>query len=45
MLIHDAARPLVTQQIIADCVQALDEHDAIGTAVPTSDTILAVETA
>jgi 2-C-methyl-D-erythritol 4-phosphate cytidylyltransferase len=43
VLIHDAARPLVTQQIIADCVQALKEHDAIGTAVPTSDTILAVE--
>ncbi len=42
VLIHDAARPLVTQQIIADCIQALKEHDAIGTAVPTSDTILAV---
>jgi 2-C-methyl-D-erythritol 4-phosphate cytidylyltransferase len=42
VLIHDAARPLVTKQIIADCVQALKEHDAIGTAVPTSDTILAV---
>lgn len=43
VLIHDAARPLVTQRIIADCISALDEHDAIGTAVPTSDTILAVE--
>ena len=43
VLIHDAARPLVTQQIIADCVAALHAHDAIGTAVPTSDTILAVE--
>jgi 2-C-methyl-D-erythritol 4-phosphate cytidylyltransferase len=43
VLIHDAARPLVTQQIIADCTRALKEHDAIGTAVPTSDTILAVE--
>jgi 2-C-methyl-D-erythritol 4-phosphate cytidylyltransferase len=43
VLIHDAARPLVTQRIIADCVKALREHDAIGTAVPTSDTILAVE--
>jgi 2-C-methyl-D-erythritol 4-phosphate cytidylyltransferase len=42
VLIHDAARPLVTKQIIADCIQALKEHDAIGTAVPTSDTILAV---
>jgi 2-C-methyl-D-erythritol 4-phosphate cytidylyltransferase len=43
VLIHDAARPLVTRRIIADCVRALAEHDAIGAAVPTSDTILAVE--
>jgi 2-C-methyl-D-erythritol 4-phosphate cytidylyltransferase len=43
VLIHDAARPLVTQQIIADCISALHKHDAIGTAVPTADTILAVE--
>ena len=43
VLIHDAARPLVTQRIIADCMEALREHDAIGTAVPTSDTILTVE--
>jgi 2-C-methyl-D-erythritol 4-phosphate cytidylyltransferase len=42
VLIHDAARPLVTQQIIADCVAALARHDAIGTAVPASDTILVV---
>jgi 2-C-methyl-D-erythritol 4-phosphate cytidylyltransferase len=42
VLIHDAARPLVTPRIIADCVAALAEHDAAGTAVPTSDTILAV---
>ena len=43
VLIHDAARPLVTTRIIADCMKALKEYDAIGTAVPTSDTILAVE--
>jgi 2-C-methyl-D-erythritol 4-phosphate cytidylyltransferase len=42
VLIHDAARPLVTQQIIADCAAALHQHDAIGTAVPTSDPILVV---
>lgn len=42
VLIHDAARPLVTQQIIADCMAALQEHAAVGTAVPTSDTILEV---
>jgi len=43
VLIHDAARPLVTRQIITDCIQALNDHAAIGTAVPTSDTILLVE--
>jgi len=43
VLIHDAARPLVTKRIIADCMAALHEHDAVGTAVPTSDTILAVQ--
>jgi 2-C-methyl-D-erythritol 4-phosphate cytidylyltransferase len=43
VLLHDAARPLVTQRIIADCVAALSKHDAIGTAVPTSDTIVVAE--
>jgi 2-C-methyl-D-erythritol 4-phosphate cytidylyltransferase len=42
VLIHDAARPLVSQAVIAGCVAALQEHDAIGTAVPSSDTILHV---
>ncbi len=40
VLLHDAARPLVSQQIIADCVTALGKYDAAGTAVPASDTIV-----
>jgi len=40
VLFHDAARPLIDQKVIADCVLALKEHDAIGTAVPTADTIV-----
>ena len=40
VLLHDAARPLVDQQIIADCVASLEVHDAAGVAVPTSDTIV-----
>jgi 2-C-methyl-D-erythritol 4-phosphate cytidylyltransferase len=41
VLLHDAARPLVDQRIIADCVSALASgHDAAGTAVPSSDTIV-----
>ncbi len=43
VLLHDAARPLVTQQIIADCVTALGKYDAAGTAVPTADTIVVAE--
>ncbi|HET9079397.1 MAG TPA: 2-C-methyl-D-erythritol 4-phosphate cytidylyltransferase [Trebonia sp.] len=43
VLIHDAARPLVTRRIIADCISALYQHVAVGTAVPTADTILAVK--
>src|SRR4029077_17723765 len=35
VLLHDAARPLVDQRIIADCVAALREHDAAGVAVAT----------
>jgi 2-C-methyl-D-erythritol 4-phosphate cytidylyltransferase len=40
VLLHDAARPLVDQRIIADCVAALARFDAVGTAVPSSDTIV-----
>jgi 2-C-methyl-D-erythritol 4-phosphate cytidylyltransferase len=43
VLLHDAARPLVSQRVIADCVAALSKHDAVGTAVPTSDTIVVAE--
>ena len=43
VLLHDAARPLVDQRIIADCVAALDSCEAIGTAVPSSDTIVFAE--
>lgn len=43
ILLHDAARPLVSQRIIADCVAALREHDAVGTAIPSSDTIFVAD--
>jgi 2-C-methyl-D-erythritol 4-phosphate cytidylyltransferase len=42
VLFHDAARPLVDQRIIADCVAALDNWQAVGVVVPTSDTIAQV---
>ncbi len=42
VLFHDAARPLVDQEIIARCVAALAAHRAVGVAVPSSDTIAVV---
>jgi ribitol-5-phosphate 2-dehydrogenase (NADP+) / D-ribitol-5-phosphate cytidylyltransferase len=40
VLFHDAARPLVDQRIVADCIAALDRWDAVGVVVPTADTIV-----
>ena len=42
VLFHDAARPLVDQRIIADCVAALADCQALGVVVPTADTIVEV---
>jgi 2-C-methyl-D-erythritol 4-phosphate cytidylyltransferase len=42
VLFHDAARPLLDQRIIADCVSALATDRAIGVAVPSADTIVEV---
>ncbi len=43
VLIHDCARPLLTQEVLNDCIEALDNYDAIVTAVPSSDTVIEVE--
>ena len=40
VLFHDAARPLVDQEIIAACLRALATDQAAGVAVPSSDTIV-----
>src|ERR1022692_1725284 len=40
VLFHDAARPLVDQRIIADCVAGLAGCEAVGVVVPTADTIV-----
>ena len=42
VLFHDAARPLLDQRIIADCIRALATDQAIGVAIPSSDTIVEV---
>lgn len=43
LIFHDAARPLVTQRIITDVVEALRSCQAVGVAQPSVDTILVVE--
>lgn len=43
VLFHDAARPLVTRRIIDDCLAALDVDDAVGTVVPSADTVWQVD--
>ena len=42
VLLHDAARPLVDQRIIADCIAGLASCEALGVVLPASDTIVQV---
>jgi 2-C-methyl-D-erythritol 4-phosphate cytidylyltransferase len=43
VLIHDAARPLVTETILAANVAALADHLAVITAIGSSDTVVRVD--
>ena len=42
ILLHDAARPFVSQTIIANVCQALETHEAVTVAVPATDTMYMV---
>lgn len=39
LILHDAARPWITQDIINRVLKALEEHEAVGVGVPSTDTI------
>ena len=39
LLLHDAARPFVSQEIIANVCEALEEHEAVTVAIPSTDTV------
>ena len=39
LLLHDAARPFVSQDIIARACEALEEHEAVTVAIPSTDTV------
>ena len=43
VLFHDAVRPLLSQRVIADCVDALEQYEAVDTAIPSADTIIQVD--
>ncbi len=40
VLIHDGARPFVTEKIIKDCIETAKAHDSAIPAVPTRNTIM-----
>ena len=40
ILIHDAARPLISQTIITDNIEACKKYQAVDTVIPSSDTII-----
>lgn len=42
ILFHDAVRPLVTQQIIKDCIKTLENFDAIDVVIPSADTLVEI---
>jgi 2-C-methyl-D-erythritol 4-phosphate cytidylyltransferase len=43
VLVHDAARPLVTDAIVDACLEGLEHHDAVTPAVDVVDTLVEVD--
>lgn len=43
VIIHDCARPFLSDRIIKDCVKALAKYDAVDVAVPSADTIIKIK--
>lgn len=43
LVFHDAVRPLLSGRIIRECVNALHRYEAVDVAIPSADTIIAVD--
>ena len=43
VMIHDCARPFLSQDIITDCYEALKKYDAIDVAIPSADTLIEID--
>ncbi|MBP9990133.1 MAG: 2-C-methyl-D-erythritol 4-phosphate cytidylyltransferase [Bacteroidales bacterium] len=39
LIFHDAARPWISQSVIDRVVDALQDHEAVGTGIPSTDTV------
>ena len=42
VIIHDCARPFLTERILKDCVNALEKYSAVDVAIQSADTIIKV---
>ena len=42
LILHDAARPAVSQRIVNDVVTALQTHSAVAVAIPATDTVFEI---
>jgi 2-C-methyl-D-erythritol 4-phosphate cytidylyltransferase len=43
LIFHDAVRPLISQRIISEVVEALENYSAVDVAIPAVDTIIEVK--
>lgn len=43
VLIHDCARPLLSQKVLNDCINALNDYDAVAVASDATDTVIEVK--
>ena len=43
VIIHDCARPFLSERILKDCTDALKQYDAVDVAIPSADTIIKVK--
>lgn len=43
ILIHDAVRPLISSEIITDCITALNDYNAVCVATDSTDTIFVID--
>lgn len=43
LIIHDAVRPLLSAEIISDCIAKLNRYNAVDVVIPATDTIVRVD--